>query len=235
MIIKFKPFTFVSEVSEHKPIPTVKKFPEWYKKMPIFSKNDKKFKFLSNGSTNLTIKGCNPFLDSLSSGYFILLENDVMVLIDESKNQSFSWRSGGNDFILRHDELQITKTLAPPGFNPTPFKFSNQWLTKTPPGYSALFVHPLNRTELPFYTLSGIVDTDAYTLPVQFPFFIKSDFEGIIPAGTPIAQIIPIKREPWNSKIEKFEESFVVEKGSKFNSIIYKPYKNLFWKRKEYR
>jgi hypothetical protein len=61
--------------------------------------------------------------------------------------------------------------------------------------------HPLNRTDLPFYTLSGIVDSDNYMGEGKVPFFIKKDFTGIIPAGTPIVQIIPIKTdEVWKSE-----------------------------------
>jgi hypothetical protein len=180
------------------------------------------------------MKWCNPFFDSLSAGYFIFLENDVQV----SKGGDvpfFSWKAGGENFISQHLKEQISSEMIPIGFNSQPFKFNNNWSIKTPRGYSALFVHPLNRPELPFYTLSGFVDTDGYNIPVNFPFFIREDFEGIIPAGTPIAQIIPIEREPWTHEINNFNESFTAKNLTKFNSTIYRAYKNLFWKRKDYR
>jgi hypothetical protein len=125
--------------------------------------------------------------------------------------------------------------MVPSGFNPQPYKFKNDWSIKTPNGYSALFTHPLNRGDLPFYTLSGFVDTDGYNGPVNFPFLIRSDFEGIIPAGTPIVQVIPIKRESWTHEISKFEEEFSSKFNAKFHSKMYRVYKNLFWKRKDYR
>jgi hypothetical protein len=34
----------------------------------------------------------------------------------------------------------------------------------------------------------------------NIPFFIKEGFSGVIPKGTPIAQVIPFKRESWTSK-----------------------------------
>jgi hypothetical protein len=125
--------------------------------------------------------------------------------------------------------------MVPHGYDPQPFKFRNDWAIETPKGYSALFVHPLNRGDLPFYTLSGVVDTDDYNVPVNFPFLIRADFEGIIPAGTPIAQVIPIKRESWGHEIGKFDPEYSTKKSAKFNSTIYRAYKNLFWKRKEYK
>ena len=74
-------------------------------------------------------------------------------------------------------------------------------MIKTPPGYSVLFTHPMNWHYLPFYSLSGVVDTDTYTMPVLFPFMMKNNFEGIIPKGTPVIQIIPFKRDDWKSNI----------------------------------
>ena len=48
---------------------------------------------------------------------------------------------------------------------------------------------------MPFHSFSGIVDTDKHPVPVNFPFVVKKDFEGVIPAGTPIAQFIFLKRD----------------------------------------
>jgi hypothetical protein len=50
----------------------------------------------------------------------------------------------------------------------------------------------LSSASLPFSILPGIVDADHFKLSVQFPFLLQAGFEGVIPAGTPVAQIIPI-------------------------------------------
>jgi len=69
-----------------------------------------------------------------------------------------------------------------------------------------LFVQPFHR-ESAFTILPGVVDTDTYTAPVNFPFVLNDiNFEGIIPAGTPIAQVIPFQREEWQMEIGKKEE-----------------------------
>ena len=234
MKINFKAYTQNAGNSGQTPKPAVRSLPDWFNKIPRFTNNDKKFKFFPDGNQNATIKWCNPFLDSLTAGYTIILEQDLFVSI-ENREHNFSWRSGGEGLVSTHAKQQVSDSMIPHGFNSQPFKFRNDWSIKTPKGYSALFVHPLNRGDLPFYTLSGFVDTDNYNIPVNFPFLIRNDFEGIIPSGTPIAQIIPIKRQSWTHEISEFDPQFVIESSSKFNSTIYRAYKNLFWKRKDYR
>jgi hypothetical protein len=39
--------------------------------------------------------------------------------------------------------------------------------------------------------------------PGRYPFFLKTGFTGLIPAGTPIAQIILIKNDKWKIKQNK--------------------------------
>ena len=57
-----------------------------------------------------------------------------------------------------------------------PIKALNQWHIKTPPGWSTLFVAPLNRDNDIFQAIPGIVDTDKFTENINFPgFFVKPD------------------------------------------------------------
>jgi hypothetical protein len=74
-------------------------------------------------------------------------------------------------------------------------KWLNWWAIRCPPGYSLLFVPPLNRPDPRFTIFSGIVDADRYFEYVNFPFvWNEPNYHGIVEAGTPIAQVIPIKR-----------------------------------------
>jgi len=85
-----------------------------------------------------------------------------------------------------------------------------------------------------FTILEGIVDTDQYHKPVNFPFVFKNkDFNGLIPAGTPIAQVIPFKRDSWNMEI--VDNSLEIKNiESKMNSLFLNKYKKFFWSSKEY-
>ena len=93
-----------------------------------------------------------------------------------------------------------------------------------PDGYSGLIVHPLNRLDLPFFTISGTVDFDTFYYPkvTNIPFYIKKGFSGIIPKGTPMFQIIPVKREHWESKKEKNHTEENNLKNSIFKNGIYR-------------
>ncbi len=199
------------------PQPSSKFVPEWFRKLPG----------VIHGIE--TIKKCVPFLDTMTSGYMIVLASDVYY--DGTGFQQVS----KTEQIAKHHKDQIQTLSLPKEYDDTPYKWINFFVTKTPRGYSTMFVHPLNRIDLPFYSLTGIVDTDKFTIPVNFPFFMKKDFVGIIPAGTPIAQAIPIKRENWKSEVEDkkpYKEPWYV-------SIMHNPpfgfYKKNFWQRKSYK
>jgi hypothetical protein len=106
---------------------------------------------------------------------------------------------------------------------------------QTPKGYSLLITHPLNRLDLPFTTLSAVVDADKYPISDgSIPFFLKKDFYGIIKKGTPLFQVIPFKREEWDSEMseELFTEARVYSKKSR--SIVSGFYKNFQWSKKTY-
>jgi hypothetical protein len=71
---------------------------------------------------------------------------------------------------------------------------------------------------------------------VHFPFSIL-DFEGdrkIIPMGTPVCQVIPFKRDEWESEVLPLEP-FLKEKATfSVLRIIGRSYKRQFWHKKTY-
>lgn len=234
MKINFIPTLDNSDNKLLHPIPAVRNLPDWYKaKKPLIG-DTKEHQAMPNGTKNVSIKWCNPFGDALGSGYFMLLENDVQVKQVDG-TQEFVWFRGGDGFIGSHSKEQISPDLIPEGYSQDPWKFLNFWGIQTPQGYSTLFTHPMNRTELPFLTLSGVVDTDDYNQPVNFPFVIRKDFEGIIAAGTPIAQVIPFKRENWEAVVEEYNPKKVAGISAQFHRKIFRPYKLGYWKRKSYK
>jgi len=112
----------------------------------------------------------------------------------------------------------------------------NPWSIKTKLGYSTLFVQPFHRESV-FTILPGIVDTDTYIAPINFPMVINDPkFEGLIPKGTPIVQIIPFKRDSFKMKIgnkKVFNEQLNVAR--KLQSKFFDKYKIMFWSRKKYK
>jgi len=178
------------------PIPAKKFIPEWYKALPMKT---------GPGLSSSTIKRCNPFLDAMSAGWIIPLCADVEISSNENASGvSYNWNFY-KPVIENHTQQQISTEKKPNPILPKPpMKFLNYWLIKCPPDYSILFVPPLNRPDPRFTCMSGFVDCDKYFEYVNFPFvFNEPNFHGIIEAGTPLVQAIPIKRSSIIKKDKK--------------------------------
>jgi hypothetical protein len=167
----------------------------------------------------------------MTSGYILFTSVDIEV--NFINNQSiFSWPS--ETPISFHPVEQAPIHPLQNG-NPYP-KFINQYAIQTPIGYSILFIDPMHRENNIFTILPGIVDTDQYISPVNFPFVLKNPkWEGLIPAGTPIAQVIPFKRDSWKMSFGSEKDLLKIGSiSSKIQILLYNRYKKLFWSRKEY-
>ena len=206
----FKPFEQREHVTLPSPQPASKYIPEWYSKSERYLGPVKKPWLRPDYSGNAGLKTCMPFLDSLTHGYIVETWVDIQVQRGENGETQLAWPHGPAPIVEREPELgRMIPT--PKGHAKINFAWETQWATKTPRGYSILITHPLNRFDLPFVTLSGIVDSDYFSTSGKVPFYIDRDFEGIIPAGTPFMQIIPIKRESWSSEIGNEEDKKEVE------------------------
>jgi hypothetical protein len=177
-----------------KPYPSRKYIPDWFKALPM---NLGPEQDVTDHFDNRTIKQCVPFLDAMTAGYIIPLAADVEFQTN-SDASGVDWFSKFKYSVIeQHGKNQITTAKSPnPMDHMPPLKFINFWKIKTPPGWSTLFLPPLNRPDPRFVCYSGLVDTDNYDNIVNFPFFFtQPNFLGILKAGTPLIQAIPIKRE----------------------------------------
>jgi hypothetical protein len=71
------------------------------------------------------------------------------------------------------------------------------------------------------------------------PFFLIKGFTGVIPAGTPYAQLIPFKRENWESTVIIEPPEILYEKNMK-NAEKYRVpdggiYQREVWERRTYK
>ena len=209
--------------------PAKNHIPDWYKKIPRWKNNEM---FEIGKGFNITIKHCMPFLDSLTTGYMIVLPNDLYV---KNNNGSPFLTWNGAEFPPQSRDNITDLSLIPTGHNPTEFVWHTGVASTIPLGYSMLLTHPINRHDLPFTTLTGIVDGGLVMSPDgNIPFYIKNGFEGIIPQGTPIAQLIPFRQEIWSSKTTKGLTEIAKQHNKKTDSVIYGWYKKTFWTRKKY-
>lgn len=183
-----------------RPIPAVQGLPDWFKTLP------QKVVASTTGGEMHGVKKCPPFIDAMICGFLIPLAIDLTV-----RDGEFTWSFDvPKGFVSEHalspisfhDPNQVAGT---PFFDEDRFiiKFINFWIIQAPSEYSLLFTHPINRGDLPFTTLTGLVDCDAFhDVPVHFPArWHDAEFNGVLPKGTPIAQCIPVRRENWVGQI----------------------------------
>lgn len=235
--VKFIPFSQVASEDKEYPRQATKSIPKWFKDIKPFLNGDKSIQLVDDFRINVTVKRCMPFTDSLSLGYTITLKSDIIVEIDEKGNQAIRWRSdrapieesSGCMIAAKNNDVPI-----PHYFSDHLFKWHHDWVIKTPKGYSTYYTHPINRMDLPFHTLTGIVDTDKYDNPVIFPFVLQKDFLGVIRAGTPIVQFFMVKRESWTSRVMKFNQKLVDQTKRKVSNSMGEYYRRNFWTKKEY-
>lgn len=209
--------------------------PEWYKKQNSYI-DGQKIPNLKKYSTVATIKKCIPVFDAITSGYCLLSSSDLYVtqVFDEQEKKElpfFQWPGG--EIIQFHSPKQLNHYPIKEWENLNLPKWINPWSISTPKGYSCLFITPIHR-DLPFTILPGIVDTDKYHSPVNFPFILNDiKFTGLIPAGTPIAQVIPFKRESWKMNFGSNKE---IEKSNNIDKLLklkfFDVYRNGLWSSK---
>lgn len=227
------------------PTPIKNHIPQWYKDGEVYD---------NNGTAGL--KTCVPFLDAMLSGYALTTWEDLKIT---EKRGIVSIEDGDiqedGSFIPKVKKHQHSNELKqnyiksaiigertstsgstiprPPGYLKNHFTWSGKWGMKVPRGYSILITHPFNRLDLPFTTLSAIIDSDGWVPPGNIPFFFQKGFNGVIPKGTPFAHVFPYKRDSWVMSVSKILQSRHFFDGKIDRSVV-GYYKKKYWNRKNY-
>jgi hypothetical protein len=214
------------------PLPAKRFIPEWYKnsETTFINPEDPQQQEVAG------VKKCVPFVDAMLSGYVLTTPMDIFVSKNDDGSLKLGWNSSDifKDFVSERPKALGEHMPRPAGHCPNHLSFKGFWGFRTPKGWSTLVVHPLNRHDLPFTITSGIMDSDKYSTSGNIPFFMKEDFVGVIPAGTPFAQLIPIKRESWKSVANDQGLVYLDSLQGETVRTPGKSYKKLFWQRKEY-
>lgn len=227
--------------SQSRPGPTIKTLPDWYRKADRFAINPMTQKpwEMPDGSGKIpTWKACPAVFDIMGTGYVYKTPCDIEFFEDNygqihCKVLDQNYR----DFV--GDRTPMPQFVAPRGYHEKHFAWWADWAVEVPEGYSVLYTQPFNRFELPFLTTSGIIDNDKVHLPGTMPFFVAKGFTGVIPAGTPYAQMLPFKREHWVSEYDvsiSYQE--MVQKNQENSDKYRKPdggvYQKEVWERRIY-
>jgi hypothetical protein len=170
------------------PVPAKTVLPEWFRKLPAV--DAERVTATDNG---LTVKRCMPFLDAMTTGWILPVAATVRLDIkDDGRTVEAGWEFD-KVMVSNHNPYQIAGHAQEPR---PPCKLHNYWTIATPPGWSCLFVPPLNRTNAIVSVLAGVVDTDSYQSLIHFPFIATAP-DGVytLEKGTPLVQVIPFLRD----------------------------------------
>lgn len=169
--------------------------PDWFRKLPPVDAQQ-----ASATNNGLTVKRCMPFLDAMTTGWILPLAATVRLEVKDGGSAVDAGWEFDRVMVSNHGAHQVAGNPKEPA---PPCKFLNYWSIRTPPGWSCLFLPPLNRPAQPFECVAGIVDTDTYAAHIHFPFFATApDGLYVIEKRTPLVQVIPFRREDAALKAE---------------------------------
>ncbi|MDY0744943.1 hypothetical protein SNE35_10515 [Paucibacter sp. R3-3] len=176
-----------------RPVPAKAALPAWLREMAPRMPSP------VHGRAIRTVKQCPPFVDAMTHGFMILLPCDVRVA-----QGRFEWDWPLPPLALDNHPRAPLSFHVPEQIAGSPLaqggqsavKFNSFWTIELEPGWSLMAVHPVNRLDLPFRLLSGLVDADRFhEVGINFPaLWTDEGFEGVLPRGTPIAQCYPVPR-----------------------------------------
>lgn len=238
-IIKFYPFSEKTIGFAPEPMPASKKLPSWYRAQPaeINEKTD-----MMMGTFAATVKKCMPVFDAMTAGYVLVAPCDIYIDSTNPEKLQFSiptsMKQFQADMFASHAREQYAEyPLDTSIYHKDLFRVLPFWSVQTSKGYSCLFMQPAHSDNSSLTAIGGIVDTDGFISEGHFSFMVRKDFKGVIKQGTPLVQILPFKREPWEMEIVDLETSMkvIAKQRLGLRSTFLNGYKNKFRSPKEYR
>jgi hypothetical protein len=219
------------------PEPASRNVPDWYKKQPSIIGDDQLG--VEHGSLKLTVKKCQAFFDAMAGGYILKLPCDIYIDTTDGK---FEVQLPGemerfrNELMANHSTEQVSHLPLDTGiYVNAVLRLHPTWMVKTPEGYSTLFINPMHQPPTPLTAVEAIIDTDKFWSDGHLSFFVKKNFRGILKQGTPMVQVIPFKRDDWESEVVK---DFDPEKTNLQRRIVRSNFANgyrmKFWQKKNY-
>jgi hypothetical protein len=235
-------------LQEDYPITAKLNIPEWYKN-------------LEHTVLNKTVKGCMPFLDSLTAGYILKIPQDFYIKhnVDNENEKGEKFKDSFQTYGLCDQQIKLNArginlnsgldTHARKQLEGSPlieknknlpfYKILNPWKIKTPKGYSSLFLPLLNNNDDRFSIIPGIVDTDTFPQEINFPIVINGDkypvLETIIKKGTPYVQVIPFKRDSWKMTFKSTKQRELQNSRLFYGLKLLNIYKDKYWNKKSWK
>ena len=211
-------------LADHLPRPVAARacLPDWVRAMPASAFSP------MHGQAVRTVKQCPPFIDAMTYGFIIPLPCDVTV-----RDGALSWdwdlptpsvHAHPRSPISFHVPEQVEGT---PLHRPDQMlvKFNSFWTIELEPGWSLFATHPVNRLDLPFRLITGLVDADRFSdVGILFPaVWTDRDFAGVLKRGTPVAQCFAVPRAVPDLVFETFSSDQAARYDATAEALLSQP------------
>ena len=195
-------------LADHLPRPSPARggLPDWLRQMPAKAHSE------IHARDIRTVKQCPPFVDAMAYGVLIPLPCDINV-----ERGAFSWNWDIPEPATSGHPRAPLSFHAPAQFAGAPFarghqaaiKFNSFWTIEVEEGWSLFATHPINRDDLPFRLITGLVDADLFhDGGINFPaVWLDPDFSGVLPRGMPVAQVFAVPREATELEFATFDDA----------------------------
>jgi hypothetical protein len=198
---KFKNIKFICEdldaSKEFPPVPAGKIIPEWYKNIPVSL--SKVPNYIDTDGVP-SIKRCMPVLDYLTSGYALRNSYEINAWPAVKDGiRSFQLECNKKNYVGAHPYYQAPTEIN--GGKNHYFKINQEWLIRTPPGYSSLIYQPHYLFRNEFQMFPAVVDTDKHDDFIGLIGLINTDKPFTIAPGEPLVMVFPFKREEWHMDV----------------------------------
>ncbi len=204
------------------PLPSRQLLPDWLRTMAPRRHSP------LHGRDIRTVKQCPPFVDAMAHGFMLLLPCDLRV-----EPGRFSWDWPLPPLTVDHHprsplSFHVAAQLQGlPGHDGSAaaIKFNSFWTIETEPGWALFAMHPANRDDLPFRTLSGLVDTDRFhDTGINFPaLWCDPGFDGVLPRGTPVAQCLLVQRTPLELVVQAMDAGQAQRYAALVGEVLQQP------------
>jgi len=233
------------------PVPAKDYLPDWYSNMPKAQET-----YSYDEAAIKSIRACVPVEDFLTAGYILkaTFEHRVSEAVVDFKPQMSIQTARKTEDDPRFEERK--KKAGPAesyGLHPDGplgiyseamcpmrsqgkktqgnyFRFESPWSVRTPPGYSCLVMQPYYLFDQNVNIMPAIIDTDKFDKRIPVVGFLTGKSKEVrFFAGDPLLQIIPFKRDEWESE---FTTGPILNK-SKF--FLFNAYKRIFHSPKRFK
>jgi len=167
------------------PTPAYNELPQWYKDTPMVAENG-----TYDTSKIGSVRRCMSFFESLSMGWILKTPGDIEVNIQNGE-MSFDWDMDLE--LVSNQSTDLMNSTYPEDI--VLIKLATPWRAVAKEGWSLLVVPPLNRPAEIFESTAGVLNADEFDGRINsIVKWHDLGYSGIIKKGTPISQLIPIKR-----------------------------------------